>query len=270
MRRRIHKLRIHPAVGIARVGRSPEGFFIGPEIPGVAPAPPRTADAPAGFRDRKGHLKRQAARFRVFAYDKSDRLIGEVTGREAKIVWTVHLRNTKAAGRRFDGLKRRTPPRNPRWRDRRSLVLDPAPAPARVQGAGARLDLLCFQFMKRAFQQPLKLGTLRTDAFGRLLVLGGHGHAGTLTDAALDAGENNYANRDGWYDDVSDGPVTAIQGGTDRFERRNRALPRLVSRDGVRQFARCARQGESPVRWLLGYSGAAVPRSRSAHSAPDV
>ena len=210
MRRRIHKLRIHPAVGIARVGRSPEGFFIGPEIPGVAPAPPRTADAPAGFRDRKGHLKRQAARFRVFAYDKSDRLIGEVTGREAKIVWTVHLRNTKAAGRRFDGLKRRTPPRNPRWRDRRSLVLDPAPSPARVQGAGARLDLLCFQFMKRAFQQPLKLGTLRTDAFGRLLVLGGHGHAGTLTDAALDAGDNNYANRDGWYDDVSDGPVDAV------------------------------------------------------------
>jgi hypothetical protein len=36
MRRRIHKLRIHPAIGIARVGRSPEGFFIGPEIPGVA------------------------------------------------------------------------------------------------------------------------------------------------------------------------------------------------------------------------------------------
>lgn len=210
MRRRIHKLRIHPAIGIARVGRSPEGFFIGPEIPGVAPAPPRTADDPAGFRDRKGHLKRQAARFRVFAYDRSDRLIGEVTARHAKIVWTVHLRNTKAAGHRFDGLARRTPRRNPRFRDRQSLVLDPMPSPARVEGAGAKLDLVCFQFMKRAFKEPLKLGTLSTDAGGRLLVLGGHGHAGTLTDAELDGGTNNYANRDGWYDDISDGPVDAV------------------------------------------------------------
>lgn len=209
MRRRIHKLRIHPAIGIARVGRSPEGFFIGPEIPGVAPAPPRTTDDPAGFRDRRGHLKRQAARFRVFAYDKSDKLIGEVTGRQAKIVWTVHLQNSKAAGHRFERLKRRTPLRNPRWRDRQSLVLDPTPRPARIEGSGAKLDLQCFHFMKRAFAKPLKLGTLRIDSGGRLLVLGGHGHAGTLVDADLETGNNDYANRDGWYDDMSDGPVDA-------------------------------------------------------------
>ena len=63
--------------------------------------------------------------------------------------------------------------------------------------------------MKRAFTEPLKLGTLRIDSGGRLLVLGGHGHAGTLIGADLEAGNNDYANRDGWYDDMSDGPVEA-------------------------------------------------------------
>src|SRR6185369_298380 len=50
------------------------------------------------------------------------------------------------------------------------------------------------------------LGALRTDGLGRLLVLGGFGHSGSLaqTPALTD-----YANNDGWWDDVSDGPVRA-------------------------------------------------------------
>ena len=58
---------IHPAIGIARVGSSrldsDEGFFIGPE-PGGSP--------PAHYRDSAGDLKRQAARFRVFACRRDD------------------------------------------------------------------------------------------------------------------------------------------------------------------------------------------------------
>jgi hypothetical protein len=59
---------IHPAIGIARVGSShadsDEGFFIGPE-PGQLP--------PANYRDPNGYLKRQAARFRIFACQRDDR-----------------------------------------------------------------------------------------------------------------------------------------------------------------------------------------------------
>lgn len=58
--------RIHPAIGAARMGNSPE-HFIGPETPGLS------ANSPDGvnfnsFRDAKGQILRQGARFRVFEY----------------------------------------------------------------------------------------------------------------------------------------------------------------------------------------------------------
>src|SRR2546423_1264613 len=48
---------------------------------------------------------------------------------------------------------------------------------------------------------------LGTDAQGRLLVLGGHGHS-----ESVPPGEDlpEFANNDRWHDDVSDGPVTAV------------------------------------------------------------
>ena len=49
--------RIHPAIGIARVGNS-ASHFIGPEIPDV-PAIPSN-----GKYKRQGRIKKQAARFR--------------------------------------------------------------------------------------------------------------------------------------------------------------------------------------------------------------
>lgn len=52
---------IHPAIGVARVGDSPEEFFIGPEVPD--PPPVMLGES----RDPAGALKRQAARFRVSA-----------------------------------------------------------------------------------------------------------------------------------------------------------------------------------------------------------
>src|SRR5919108_277140 len=53
---------------------------------------------------------------------------------------------------------------------------------------------------------PETAGGLRTDDQGRLIVLGGHGRSGSerRTVRILD-----YANNDGWWDDTSDGPVTA-------------------------------------------------------------
>src|SRR5215469_8252077 len=54
--KKIKTIRIHPAIGIARLGNSPESCFIGPEIPGVHP------DVSL-YRDREFCLKRQGARF---------------------------------------------------------------------------------------------------------------------------------------------------------------------------------------------------------------
>ena len=82
--------KIHPAIGIARVGNSPDEFFIGPERIGEHPTPA------GGFKDAQCRVKRQAARFRIFAHH-DDGTVEEITDAEAEITWTVHLVNKKAA-----------------------------------------------------------------------------------------------------------------------------------------------------------------------------
>ena len=95
-------IRVHPAIGIARLGNSPEEYFLGPEIPGSC------VDVD-GYRDSKMRLKRQGARFRLYEYEKenSDQSAGELNTddpRVASIRWTVHLANSKAAGPLFRGI----------------------------------------------------------------------------------------------------------------------------------------------------------------------
>ena len=95
--------RIHPAIGVARVGDAPgdDDFFIGPEVPEVTPPGPRK---------KNGFVLRQAARFRVYAYRRVAgrlELDGEVRpgfGGVVDIRWTVHPANRKAAFVEFDGL----------------------------------------------------------------------------------------------------------------------------------------------------------------------
>ena len=102
---------IHPAIGIARVGNSPEAWFLGPEVPEPPPQP-------SGFyRDGSGALKRQAARFRVYGLDARGRVVAELTGRaDAEVKWTVHLANTEGclvrvpARPRHSGGRPRAPP----------------------------------------------------------------------------------------------------------------------------------------------------------------
>src|SRR5689334_10538118 len=71
--RRIARVAIHPAIGIARVGNSLESFFYGPEVPGTLP------HAPGGFKDANGAIARQAARFRVFGFDRDGKVVRELT-----------------------------------------------------------------------------------------------------------------------------------------------------------------------------------------------
>ena len=60
---------------------------------------------------------------------------------------------------------------------------------------------------------PVPLGELEVDSEGRLLVLGGFGNSGsTKPDNPIGADpqdDDYWANNDYWYDDVSDGTVTA-------------------------------------------------------------
>jgi hypothetical protein len=111
--------RVHPAIGIGRVGDS-EAFYIAPVTAagtrepggwGGLPIKPGTEDTPItadDFRDSHGNVKRQAARFRIYAYPGGSSgtyphgggtllTVGStIDGKKVvDIVWTVHLANKK-------------------------------------------------------------------------------------------------------------------------------------------------------------------------------
>ena len=216
----IERIVIHPAIGIARVGNSPDEWFLGPETPGPHPIPA------GGFKDDQGRLKRQAARFRLYGLDKNGQVVAEVTADDADIRWTVHLANTKAAWYNFDialdipqakglpaaPLQAAPPPtaslrRNQPITDRDSLRIDPGRRS--VSGANANADGTDSdaRFDNGKFiGTDVPLGELRTDDAGHLLVFGGQG---TLRPRHSQHDRRNLRNNDLWHDDTSDGPVEA-------------------------------------------------------------
>ena len=65
------------------------------------------------------------------------------------------------------------------------------------------------EFKNTKTQIPIEMiGELRTDERGRLLVLGGKGQSNSSVTPPEPL--INYANNDNWFDDVADGPVTAV------------------------------------------------------------
>ena len=61
------------------------------------------------------------------------------------------------------------------------------------------------QFNGKFQGEDVYLGEMHTDDKGRLIMLGGHGKSENLKgDIAI-----TFANNEGWYDDTSDGPITA-------------------------------------------------------------
>jgi hypothetical protein len=196
---------IYPGIGVARVGNAPQEFFIGPEVPGVTPTPED------GYKDRDGLIKRQAARFRLYGLDAEGRVVRELTAHDVdSIEWTVHLVNKKAAWYEFNvalDIPEASDKGNEAKRrnlhivdaDRQQLIIDPQPRT--VSGTSASATFGTGMFMGT----EVPLGEIRTDAEGRLIVLGGLGHSASHT------GEKavTFANNDGWHDDTSDGPVSA-------------------------------------------------------------
>src|SRR5215207_8919286 len=109
--------RIHPGIGIARLGNSPDAFCIAPEQPAALPiecdangnslplgAPPGEEVRATRMKDEEGRVKRQAARFGVWVYDEDhpggrplqlgdDVVGGGNHGKLVDIQWRVHLAN---------------------------------------------------------------------------------------------------------------------------------------------------------------------------------
>ena len=222
---------IYPAIGIARVGNSPDQFYIGPEAPSQQPLPGLK------YKDEKGRVKRQAARFRVYGLDSTGIIVKEITEDEhTKIEWNVHLANRKAINYQFNNamdlgeiaLESRL--RNETitdWEERTSLLLIDSGSRS-ISGKNIRDDAR-YEFDSGTFYgKEVPLGTLQTDDLGRLIVLGGFGHSANKDGAQA----VTFANNDDWHDDVSDGPVRAkitIKGKTGEKEKTFEAKPAMVA-----------------------------------------
>ena len=242
--------RIHPGIGIARLGNSPDSFCIAAEQPAALPiecdqdgnslppdAPPGAEMRATRMKDDEGRIRRQAARFGIWAYDDEhphgrplkigDKVSGGGNhGTLVDVQWRVHLANKKASWYEFQQLQGEHgyasdhPRRNPQVQGdqaRQNLIIDPGPRVVSLTGTrrahfapGGGAEYAA------TFPPPLRplsvetLGELMTDDQGRLLVLGGHGNAGSyLYDDFGQPRIDHYANNDGWFDDTSDGPVMA-------------------------------------------------------------
>lgn len=241
--------RIHPGIGIARLGNSPDAFCISPEEPAALPldcdAKGNPLLSPDGkqelriktFKDSEGRVKRQAARFQIWAYDEQSPQgrplkIGDPidgggnAGVLVDIQWRVYLANKKASWYEFEqldgehGYAADHPRRNANVTGdeaRQRLIIDPGPRSVDcTQHRTAQFSRDGGDVYAPRFPPPLQtdsidtLGGLLTDDTGRLLVLGGHGNSGSfLVDEFGQPRIETYANNDGWFDDTSDGPVMA-------------------------------------------------------------
>ncbi|MGM0560717.1 MAG: CTQ-dependent glycine oxidase GoxA [Pseudomonadota bacterium] len=208
---RIARLGIYPAIGISRVGGSRE-WYPAPEVPGLPPQPE------GGFKDGTRLIKKQVQRFRIYAFDDQDRVIGEVTEGKASIRWNVHVANTKAAWYGFSnpldnaelapglpGQRRNSHFVSPEERER-MLVIDGGSTAITGRETNAQGEDANYAMAGRFFdQKDVGLGHLRTDAEGRLLVFPPDG----ISDSPVDSPITSFADNDGWHDDWCDGPVHA-------------------------------------------------------------
>lgn len=207
---RIVRAAIHPAIGIARVGDSREGTYLGPEVYPTPELPP------GSYRDDSGALKRQAVRFRVYGYDAAGAVVRELDAEGASIRWRAHVANHKAAWYQWvialdipEAAKTVCPRRNPEVTgdDRAALAIDGGEVTIEGRGtSGAE-----HAFRGRFQGTDVYLGELRTDDAGHLLVLPGHGVSASPENTPIfdQRDPNAFINANGWYDDVADGPVTA-------------------------------------------------------------
>ena len=242
------KYQIHPAIAVARVGDSPNSFYLAPE--GLAQLPIECDDMGnpkksktgevtrvSSFKDSNQRVRRQGARFGIYVIDEKhphgrpikvgDKIEGiGSSGRLVDIEWTVWLANKKSSWYQFQQLEGEHgyaddhTLRNAAVTDtgerQKMLIIDPGPQ-----------SINCTKTRKASFAKgenpdyaqtfppPLKpnnidtLGDILSNDSMELVVLGGHGNSGCYLDGPDQPRVEGYANNDGWFDDTSDGPVTA-------------------------------------------------------------
>ncbi|WP_191600263.1 CTQ-dependent glycine oxidase GoxA [Marinomonas algicola] len=208
---KIHRLGIYPAIGICRVGGSQQ-YFLAPEVPGLPPQPD------GGFKDGTQAIKKQAQRFRVYAFDDQDRVIGEIKDEKGSIEWRVHLANTKAAWYGFNnpldngelapgipGMKRNQYFVSDKEREK-MLVIDGKQKTISGTNKNSNLKDKHYEFIGQFWgEQDVALGKIKTDEVGRLIVIPPDGVSKSPTNAPI----TSFADNDGWHDDWGDGPVQA-------------------------------------------------------------
>lgn len=210
--------KIIPPIGIARVGNSPDAFFIGPEAPGSMGVEITASGAEApltNVKDSTFRIKRQAARFRIFEFDGPD-----APGRLARFPAGTVVRWHVALANRKDSVVRQNAPAvegaspgaaslpvDDPTRSNRAILAEGVAPP--FGAAAAKLSGTYLSQTREA--TTVLIGELRSDRDGNLLVLGGHGVSKSPEKTPIGdepEGGGFYNNR-GWFDDVSDGRVTA-------------------------------------------------------------
>ncbi|KAG8908749.1 hypothetical protein FRB99_002987 [Tulasnella sp. 403] len=260
---------IYPPIAIARVGDSKE-WYTGPEIPGVEPL------LEGGFRDAEHKIKRCAPRFRVYAFDRDNRVLGEVTNEVVndvtyQIQWQVHVANKKSAWVRFRGqneprldtqgnpvprLTLRNPTVQPWPKDskidpyaycdtRNKLIIDSGDQ--KIYGNNAGPVHLDGKFWgSKDHPTSVHLGDLYTDEDGRLIVAAGDGHAYSLNATTTKPQDQpflleKFDNAD-WVDSMFDGYIRASVVITDENK-----LPMRWN------LERCARVMSAPPRYAHSF-----------------
>jgi L-lysine 6-oxidase len=235
------RYRIHPAIGFARVGNSPDGWYLEPTKIGGLPTEVDASGNEVEVTHFKleGQVKRQAARFRIYREKEGEKPVEVSLGNGLRSVkWTVHVANKKAAWYEFQELQgnvmlgkdntyenRGVPLRNAGITgdtNRQKLIIDPGPRVLDKPGEWIQLDaasagnypFVSFPPPPQSGSEPIPLtpypittlGAVRMTERGELLVLGGYGNAG----GPPGSNSSTYAGADGWFDDISDGPVSAV------------------------------------------------------------
>ncbi len=256
-------IRISPGIGMARVGNS-DTDFIGPETPGIPPAPQN-----GEFKDAEGKVKPMSARFRVYGYNLLGEAIMELNLDNPDVTeldWQVHMANKKAANYAFQGKFgfKSSDLRNPGVQpglppdERDQLIIDPGVVS--ISGKSQPRKPMTANIFDGKVNGPIQgtvpipksnflghygetgnidvsysplavtIGWLKTDDSGRLVIVGGRGEAGSLTNPSTiiqkgpgsyneasggglntdpNSNGNLYFNNPGWYDDTGGGSVNA-------------------------------------------------------------
>lgn len=223
------QFRVHPSVGMARIGKSPDWYFLGPEIPRfIQEQFPKLRQQPVplkhpngsgddaskpevnSFRDKTkldpadkfGATMPQAARFRVFAYFYTPGIIEpykvlELKPEHADIEWTVTLANQKGVIKVNDKL----------------LVNANTPEPVTLSTKAATPAQKCEMTDKPnlAWVTLEKIAGVHTN---RLHVIGNEGEAdGILPFKRLQGSADSLGGallfQNDWQDTAADGPVEA-------------------------------------------------------------